>query len=169
MFLRRTQIGDKSGTQVSRIQYDRRLTSEVLVTKHQMIWAVLGLSFTVAAPARADLCIVAHQQAVFCSGTNGCTGSATSYNCYGYGTAQTCSCYNVSCCGHAVGPDSMTCGTQCTGCQPDGKTTPQVAKNAGTQKTASRQRTNQGRPTQAASPSKATKPVGVGPTDGGGH
>ncbi len=133
--------------------------------KHKIVGALLGLSLVVAAvPARANgVCIVPHQPAVFCSGTNGCTGSATTYNCYGYTSSQTCSCSaTVSCCGHAVGPALMACGTSCVGCQPDGRT---LAK-AGKPKSAS---PTEVRPTKAAPAAlqpKATTPAAIGPTDG---
>lgn len=101
--------------------------------RHRIVAIIFGLLLAAgAAPAQAQVCIIPHGQEVFCSGTDGCTGQATRYTCYGYGTPQsTCggSCVGtITCCGNSIGPSLVTCGQQCAGCQPDKSDKPQVAE-----------------------------------------
>ena len=131
--------------------------------------SILGLSIALAAaPANAQTCPTVNTQPVFCSGTNGCTGSATRYFCTGpYTTNQnTCACSStVKCCGNTVGPGLMSCGTLCAGCQTDEKPSPEMAE---VRKTGESNRREVG-PTKATVAAVQPKviPVSAGPGGGG--
>jgi hypothetical protein len=83
-----------------------------------------GLHYA-ATPAAADICTIANQIMLPCSGPNGCQVWVSSHTCSGYcGGCLTCGCnQTITCCGHSFTKiPTMACGNSCVGCTSEDKT-----------------------------------------------
>lgn len=152
--------------------------SQELSVKRQLlvVAGILGLGLAVAAPASA-WCPIPTEQPVYCSGTNGCTGSTFRYTCSGLGTTNytcggACSA-DIKCCGNAVGKQRMGCEELCAGCQGDGKAAREVAcRYSGALTVAKAEKPKEDGPRKAAPAAvqaRATAPAASGRPAGDGR
>lgn len=107
---------------------------------------------------------VPFQIPVFCTGTDGCTGSTTRYGCRGYGTVTTPAhpAGPIVCCGFNMGYGLVNCASTCAGC---------VRDRDGLSRVASARQANDesaGKPTAVESKRspRAANPLSTGATPG---